>query len=180
MSRTHMLRRLVSGCLFATVIGSGAAFAQASKSGSLAQELVKLLEAGKLDAIAIAQGDEPDRFIAVLYYPGQLLVVSAKYAAPPLLMERLKEKAYRDIYIDLNSASVPDSRVFIQDVGADGLKPKADGGVDGYERGAKTKWAFDGDWRKQKMASEDEYMKDYVAADAEYTAILRTLIQKVK
>lgn len=180
MIRSQRLRRLLSGCLFAAVVGPGAAFAQPSKSGSLAQELAKLLEAAKLDAIATQQGSEPDRFIAALYFPGQLLVVAATYAAPPLLMDKLQQKAYRDAYIDLTSASVLDSRVFIQDVGANGLKAKADGGVDSYERGAKTKWAFDGDWRKQKMASEDEYMKNYAAADAEYTAILTALIQQAK
>jgi hypothetical protein len=175
----HMLRRLTAGCLFATALVSGTAFAQASKSAPLAQELAKLLDAGKLDTIA-AQGREPDRFFAALYFPGQLLVVSAKYSVPPLLVEKLQQKAYRDVYMDLHGASVPETKVFILDIGADGLKAKADGGADSYERGTKTAWSFNGEWRKQKIASEDEYLKNYAVADAEYAEILTALIQKAK
>ena len=178
-SRSHMLRRLVGGCLVATVVFSGTAFAQTSKSAALAQELAKLLEAGKLDAIA-AQGSEADRFNAALYFPGQLLVVSARYAVPPLLADKVQQKAYRDVYMDLFGASVPDSKVFVQDVGADGLKAKSDSGADSYERGANTRWSFDGEWRKQKIASEDQYLKNYAAADAEYADILAALIKKAK
>ena len=39
-----------------------------------------------------------------------------------LLTDKLGKKEYRDVYIDLNSASVPESKVFITDIGADGLK----------------------------------------------------------
>ena len=178
-SRSHMLRRLLAGCIFASVVVSGTASAQAAKSGSLAQELAKLLESGKLDAVA-AQGGEPDRFFAALYFPGQLLVVSAKYSVPPLLVEKLKEKAYRDIYMDLQGAPVPDTKVFIMDIGADGLKAKAESGADSYERGTKTRWSFNGEWRKQQIPSEAEYLKNFAAADAEYSEILTALIQRVR
>lgn len=178
-SLLHMLRHLMFGCLFATVVVSGTAFAQTSKSAPLAQELARLLEAAKLDSIA-AQSSDPDRFFAVLYFPSQLLVVSAKYLVPPLLVEKLQQKSYRDIYMDLQGASIPGSKVFIQDIGADGLKPKADRPADSYERGTTTRWAFDGEWRKQKIASETEYLKEYAAADAEYAEILAALIQKAK
>lgn len=174
----HVLRRLMAGCLFATVVGSGTAFAQTSKSAPLAQELAKLLEAAKLDSIA-AQGSEPDRFFAALYFPGQLLVVSAKYLVPALLVEKLQQKSYRDIYMDLQGASIPDTKLFVQDIGADGLKAKGDSVPDSYERGT-TRRAFDGEWRKQKIASEAEYLKDYAAADGEYAEILTALIGKAK
>ena len=175
----HMLRRLMAGCLVATAVVSGTAFAQTSKSAPLAQELAKLLDAGKLDSVA-AQGSEPGRFFAALYFPGQLLVVSAKYSVPVLLVEKLQQKAYRDIYMDLHGASLPDTKVFIQDIGADGLKPKAGNAPDSYERGANTRWSFDGEWRKQKIASEDQYLKNFAAADLEYVEILTVLIQKAK
>lgn len=178
-SHVHMLRHLMAGCLVATIVFSGTTFAQASKSAALAQELAKLLEAGKLDSIA-AQLTAPDRFVAALYFPGQLLVVSARYAVPPLLTDKVKQKAYRDVYMDLFGASVPDSKVFIQDVGADGLKTKSDSGADSYERGATTRWSFDGEWRKQKIASEDQYLKNYAAADAEYADILAALLKMAK
>jgi len=178
-SRLHMLRRLAAGCFFASVLISGTASAQTAKSGPLALELAKLLEAVKLDSIA-AQGGEPDRFFAALYFPGQLLVVSAKYLVPPLLVEKLQQKAYRDIYMDLHGASVPETKVFIMDIGADGLKAKADSAADSYERGTKTRWSFNGEWRKQQIPSEAEYLKNFGAADSEYSEILTALIQKAK
>jgi hypothetical protein len=178
LMHSYTLRRVLAGCLLAMAVTTGTALAQTSKSAALALELSKLLESGKLDVIA-AQGKEPDLFVAAMYFPGQLLVVSAKYSVPPLLVEKLQQKSYRDIYMDLNGAGVPESKVFIQDIGADGLKSKADA-ADSYERGAKTRWAFDGEWRKQKLTSEAEYLKNFVTADAEYAEILAVLIEKAK
>jgi len=39
-----------------------------------------------------------------------------------ILNGKLEKKDYQEIYIDLNSASVAATRVFIEDLGADGLK----------------------------------------------------------
>ena len=104
---------------------SSTAFAQESKSASLAKQLAAALDAAKLDSIAAKDPTAPDIFCAALYFPNsQLLVVSAKYTVPQLLNDRLNKKEYRDTYIDLNSASVPASKVFIQDAAADGLKAK--------------------------------------------------------
>jgi len=68
----------------------------------------------------------PDVFVAALYFPGiQLLVVSGKYTVPQLLTERVNKKEYRDVYLDLNGASVAESKVFIEDPGADGFNRDA-------------------------------------------------------
>jgi hypothetical protein len=120
-------------------------------------------------------------FVAALYFPGaQLLVVSAKYAAPPLLFEKIKTKEYREIYIDLNSASVAGSKVFVIDHNCDGLVAKSgeNGAADSWEAGAK-QIAFDGEWRKAKM-SEDEYTKAYASADERYAKIIALLTAQVK
>ena len=53
-----------------------------------------------------------------------MMVVSAKYSVPQLLDDKLAKKDYRDVYIDLNSASIPETKIFIEDLGADGLKAK--------------------------------------------------------
>ena len=72
------------------------------KSAAAAKQLTDALDAAKLDAIAAADPSDPATFVAALYIQGsQLLVVSAKYAAPPLLTAKLKTKEYRDIYMDL-------------------------------------------------------------------------------
>jgi hypothetical protein len=157
------------------------AYAQDSKSAALAKQLTAALDAAKLDSIAAKDSSAADTFCAALYFAGgQLLVVSAQYTAPQLLDTRVSRKEYRDTYIDLNSASVPASKVFIQDAGGDGLRARhADGqAADTYELGGKL-MVFDGDWKKQKL-SEQDYMKAFSSADERYAAILSALIEQLK
>ena len=172
----------VAVCWSLLVVLAGApAWAQEGKSVALAKQLVAALDAAKLDSVAAKDPNAPDTFIAALYYPGaQLLVVSAKYTAPQLLDARLGKKEYRDTYIDLSSASVPESKIFVQDALADGLKAKHDDNTpfDIYEVAGKP-MNFDGDWKKQKL-SEQEYMKAFGAADDRYSSMLTALIEQLK
>ena len=155
---------------------SSPTFAQESKSAALVKQLTAALDAGKLDSVAAKDPSAPDAFCAALYFPNaQLLVVSAKYSAPQLLTTRLAKKEYRDTYIDLSSASIPASKVFVQDSGADGLTAK---GFDVYEEAGKTT-IFDGDWKKAKV-SEQDYQKTFSAADERYSQILQALIAQLK
>jgi hypothetical protein len=149
------------------------------KSPALAKELASLMQERKLDSIA-ARGAAADTYVAALAFPGQLLVVSAKYASPALLNEKLIKQAYRDVYIDLNSASIPDSKVLITDMGADGLMPtrERDQPFDNYVAG-NAAIAFDGNWREDKM-SEQDYMKRYGEADETYVAALTQLLGELK
>jgi hypothetical protein len=178
-SLSDRMLRLLGSCLLVAFMGSDT-LAQTSKSAPLATELAKLLEAGKLDAIAAREESEPDRFVAALYFPGQLLVVSARYMVPPILVAHVEKKNYRDVYVDLNGAQIPETKIFIDDVGADGLAVEKEAGADSYERGSKIRWIFNGQWRQQKIASEAEYKKNFEAADSEYAAILSALIQQAK
>jgi hypothetical protein len=157
------------------------AHAQESKSAALAKELSAVLDAAKLDSIATKDPSKPDVFFGALYFPGiQLLVVSAQYTAPLHMNETLGKKEYREAYLDLSSASVPASKVFIEDLGANGLvaKPKDNEAFDTYEVAGK-RIAFDGDWKKQQL-SEDEYMKAFAAADERYSQVLTALIAQAK
>jgi hypothetical protein len=160
---------------------STAASAQESKSAPLAKQLAAALDAAKLDSIAAKDPAAPDIFFAALYFPGvQLLVVSGKYSVPQLLTERLVKKEYRDTYLDLNGASVPATKLFLEDPGADGVKAKREENqpFDSYEADGK-RMMFDGDWKKQKV-SEQDYMKAFSAADERYTQILTALIAQLK
>src|SRR4029450_1953940 len=165
---------------FATAIflsWTAGASAQDGKSVALAKQLAAALDAAKLDSIAAKEPAGPGRCVAALYFPNaQLLVVSAKYSAPQLLDVRLDKKEYRDTYIDLNSASIPDSKIFVQDAGADGMKAKREENqaFDIYEAAGKP-IAFDGDWKRQKV-SEQEYMKAFTTADDRYSAMLAALL----
>ena len=177
------MTRLVSGLLAVVLTLSFAprAAAQEAKSVALAKQLVSALDAAKIDSIAAQDPASPDVFFGALYIPGaSLLVVSAKYTAPQLLTDRLSKKEYRDTYIDLNSASVPASKVFIQDSLGDGLKAKSgdNQGFDIYEDSGK-RTSFDGHWKDQKL-SEQDYMKIFAAADDRYSQILTALLAQIK
>jgi hypothetical protein len=177
------MKAVARACL---AIGLGFALAapaqaQEPKSAALAKQLAAALDAAKLDSIAAKDPAHPDVFIGALYFPGiQLLVVSAKYTVPALLNEKLGNKQYRDVYIDLNSASVPDSKVFIEDLGADGLRPERNENqpYDTFEA-ANKRTSFDGDYKKQKL-SKEEYQKVFTAADDKYSQMLQALLAQLK
>jgi hypothetical protein len=164
----------------APVLLAGPAAAQDSRSEAPVRELVSLLEKQKLDAIAARLGEE--EFAAALFIPGvQLLVVSAKYSAPVLLNEKILNRNYRDVYLDLASASVPDSKLFIEDMRADGLHPDRDGDdpFDIVTRGTGAPFLLDGEPRRRRV-SEDEYMKVFAQADADYERIIQALLAEAR
>ena len=72
--------------LCAGILMSVEAAAQGTRSAVAAKALAEAMDAAKLDSIAAPDPADPGTFVAALYFPGsQLLVVSAKYAVPPLL-----------------------------------------------------------------------------------------------
>ena len=154
------------------------ALAQESKSAPAATELAKLLDGAKLDSVAAKLGS--DHFVAALYFPGsQLLVVKARYSAYERMDDQIARKNYRDVYIDLNSASIPQSKVFVSDGGADGLfSQRRPNQLDSADVGGKS-YSFDGDWKKAKI-SEQDYIKAFQSSDAEYSAMLQALIAVLK
>jgi hypothetical protein len=150
------------------------------KTQALAKELTSLLQQQKLDAIAAHMGD--DRFAAVLFFPDvQMLAVSARYVAPVLLNEKIITRQYREVYLDLASASVPDSKLFIEDMQGDGLRPRREDNTpfDIVTKGTAAAFALDGDHRKKKI-SEDEYLRTYGDFEGSYEKILIALIAQAK
>jgi hypothetical protein len=151
---------------------------QESRSSQLATELCKMLDALKLDAVAAKI--EGDQYVGALYFPGsQLLVVKARYIVPERMDAQLQGKNYRDVYIDLNSASIKDTKMLIADLGANGLQPgRRNQPSDTVDSGGKS-FSFDGDWGKAKI-SEQEYTKTFQTSDAEYTRMLEALVAQLK
>ena len=148
----------------------------ASRSAAAAKQLTEALDRLKLDAIAAPDPSDPGAFVAALYFQGgQLLVVSAKYSAPSLITDKLAKKDYRDVYIDLNAASIAGSKIFVMDQACDGLvaKPNDSQAPDTWEHGT-TNTVFDGDFKKAKV-SEADYGKTFAAADEKYAQILSLL-----
>lgn len=178
-SRSRRARRLLVVLLAVVAAPARPIVAQAPKSAALAQELVGLLDARKLDSVATQDATDPGRFVAALYFPGTLLIVSGSYSVPQLLTSKLEMMAYREVYIELNGASPPESRVFIQDNGANGLVSERDS-ADSIERGGASTVVFNRDWRSQKLASEAEYEKRYAEAETTYAQILTALIQRAR
>lgn len=171
---------LVGAAALALLLAPTVAAAQDSKSAPLATELARLLDQMKLDSIA-AKVTAPDQYAAALYFPGsQLLVVGAKYYVPERMDVTLGEKKYRDVYIDLNSAAIPQTKIFISDLGANGLQSKRRGNqpFDTVDTNGKS-YSLDGNWGKAKI-SEGEYMKTFQDSDLEYAKMLEALIAQLK
>ena len=163
-----------------TVFTVGAA-AQEPKSAAPAKELAQLLASKKQESIAARMPDSMEEFVGALSFPGQLMVVWAKSSAPAYVNEKLVRKEYKEVYIDLNSASILESRHFVTDLGPDGLRFKPEqrqGAADSHDLGAKT-MRFDGNWRASKMKEED-YMKAHAEADAAYARAIQALIDQIK
>jgi hypothetical protein len=153
--------------------------AQESRSSQLAGELSKALGAAKLESIAAKLG--PDEYVAALYFAGsQLLVVKARYIVPERMDVQLASRNYREVYIDLNSASVAGSKTLVADFGANGLQPRRrdNQAADTADLAGKSV-SFDGDWGKAKL-SEQEYMQAFQTTDTEYARMLEALLAQVK
>ena len=162
-----------------TLVVPSTALAQDSKSAALAGELSRLLDERKLDSVAARQG--ADQYVGALYFAGsQLLVVGGKYSAPDRLNYLLVQKAYRDVYADLSSASEQKSKLFVMDLGADGLRFKHENNqpFDTADLAGRSV-AFDGDWGRARI-SEAEYRKTFQTTDAQYSEMLQALIEALK
>jgi hypothetical protein len=173
----HRLRGIALAAVL--VVAPAVASAQDSKSAPPVTELVKLLDTMKLDSFAV-KGSSPNEYVGALYFPGsQLLVVTAKFDTPWRADSLLEQKNYRDLYIELNSASLPQSKMFVSDLGANGLRFKKDGNTyDTADVGGKT-YNFDGDWKKAKI-TEDDYSKTYSTSDQQYTQMIQMLLAGLK
>jgi hypothetical protein len=180
-TRPRGTTRLLIGLLMLVVMSTTAA-AQEGKSAALAKDLTTLLDTAKLTAIAAKDPSDPEAFVAAMYFSGsQLLLVSAKYVPAVILNGKIDKKDYQEIYIDLNSASVASTRVFIEDLGADGLKAEHEEGTafDSIDRGGK-RTLFDANWRKEQKLTDEQYAKLFADADALYARLLHALINQAK
>jgi hypothetical protein len=163
--------------ILSTTAGAASADDTPSRSTALASELTGLLAAAGLDAVAAADPDNPDRFVAALAAPGvQLLVVDAKAPAPAIVSQRLAARQFRDIYSELQQRDATDGRIFVYDMGADGLKNQ--GGDVLYESGA-VSTIFNGEPGLQKL-SESVYRQRLAETDQRYSRMLALLIDVLK
>lgn len=165
--------------LSALVCSPAVSLAQESKSAALAAELCKLLDENKLDSIAAKESD--DQYVGALYFAGsQLLVVRGRFATRARMAHLLETRDFKEAYMDLSGASDQQSRAFIMDLGANGLRYKREKNqpFDAADVGGKS-YRFDGEWIKAKI-TEAEYKKTFTATDEEYAHMLQSLIAALK
>ena len=162
------------GLLTSLVLSVGSASAQPSESAPLAAQLSELMMSGQLEAVAGRDGVDDDRYVAALAFPGQLLVVSARYEVPFYLEEKIGAGQFREVYLDLNQASIAGTKVLITDVGANGLLAD-DAGVDTFDGGSGV-LRLDGGGPQM---SPEEYRSAVADADQQYGRMLRALIATV-
>ena len=171
--------RIGAIALCGLLLGPALSFAQESKSAALAVELCKLLDANKLDSIAAREGD--DQYVGALYFSGtQLLVVRGRFNTRARMAHLLETRDFKEAYMDLSGASEQQSRAFIMDLGANGLRYKREKNqpFDTADVGGKS-YRFDGEWIKAKI-TEAEYKKTFTATDEEYARMLQALIAALK
>jgi hypothetical protein len=153
-----------------------------SSSAAPAEELVRLMQQQKLDAIAAPDPSQENRYAAALVFPGsQIMAITGVYPVPVLMDERLLQRDDREAYVELNRAAERQGRLFVQDLGADGLHaaPPAPGRVDVVFVDIDTRTIFNGDWKAQQL-SRDEYAKRFAEADARYARALQALVLALK
>ncbi len=183
MRRTTTGLRLNAIAAAVLVVASWAAApsllqAQAA-SASLAADLAAQLDQRKLDSIAVSLGG--GEWVAALHLGGsELLVVKGRVTSGSSLESMVTRKAYRDLYIAINSAAEPESKLLVSDVGANGLRATLENKAlaDTVERGERQR-AFDGDWAGAGM-TEAEYRSAFRAADEEYTRMLQALLTELR
>jgi hypothetical protein len=161
--------------------GAPAMAQDSSQSEAAAREIAQLMKQHKLECLAAVEPDAADRFVAALYFPNQLLVVSARYASPALLRERVLTRDYRGVYEQLQGAGDAQGKLFVHDLGVDGLhlRPTPERPLDMVYQSVNMRTAFDGDWSKQGL-SEQQYRERFRVIDQQYARLLQALVAQGK
>lgn len=177
---TSAVRSIGALVLGSLLLAPRPSLAQESKSAPLAAELCRLLDAQKLDSIAARQMG--DQYVGALYFSGsQLLVVKGKFPSFSRMDDLLTKREFKEVYMDLSGASDQQSRQFVMDLGANGLRFKREDHqpFDTVDVGPKS-YKFDGEWGGKAKITEEEYRKMFAQIDEEYAQMLQTLISALK
>ena len=178
------------GTAVATMVAMAAgvgAQAPASVSTEKARELASLMAAKKLESFAARDGEDTQRYVAVLVIPNlQLLLVSCKYTQKNDIEYSLYTKNYHTAYQDLRSGVYGSERFFVDDAELNGLvavpgkNPQHDTVMIEKDRHIFDGLFGDGKGRNAKKPLTEVYMKTYSDADARYARLLDVLIAQLK
>jgi hypothetical protein len=150
---------------------------QTGTSATPVKELAAFLAAHNQTAVA-ARDPETGAFVAALFYPNvQLLVVSARPPEASAVEAQLAAKNFQYVYAALQDGAAEAGRLFVQDLGADGLKDGGDSVDVVYEEGKQM--LFDGNPRSRKV-SEKAYREAFSSADTRYARMLSLLLTEAR
>ena len=110
-----------------------------------------------------------------------MLAISAVYSAPELLRQRISAGDHRQVYIDLSTSAERAGRLFVEDLGAPGLRPmrEENNPFDITWRDGTRRTVYDGNWKAQQLA-EAEYHKRFAIDETEYAQMLQVLIDAAR
>ena len=150
-----------------------------TQSPELAKQCIAAMAAGHLDAFAAKQNDD-GRFVAVMAFPNvQLLAVAARVPTPAVVQRLIDAKEYSEAYSILNQLAVPESKLFVHDMKADGLYLVPNGTVDVVYEQVVNQMIFDGEPSKHAMTKK-QYEDKLMAADAAYSQLLTDLLKGLR
>lgn len=176
MTRALRSGGMVVGCLVLAAAMAAAADRVELRSGTLARDLTTALTERHLDAIAAPQPGADHAYVAALYYPGAQLLVVAAESPSPLVGQQIEAGAFRDAYATLHQTATPASKLFIVDMGADGLHADDKQLTDVVYDHVTEQLTFDG----HPDHGDAEYMRKLAQADEQYSRLLQTLLDRVR
>jgi hypothetical protein len=155
------------------------ALGEDSKSAPLAKELTMLLAERHLDAFAVQDPSRPGFFVAVRSYPGvQLLVVGGSSTASDYLEYQLDRKDYGEVYSALHSSAAADTKLFVHDMGGDGLTRGSDQVDVVYEKDADQMLVDRGG--KASGLTKEVYASKFMTIDEKYAALLDIVLKAIR
>jgi hypothetical protein len=147
-------------------------------SPPLVRDLVAAMDTRGIDAIAAPDPSDPGRFVAALVFPDvQLLLVSSRHESAAALAGQIAKRQFRDVYVALQTG-IADGRIFIHDMGCDGVRDDAED-IDVFYEGAGRRTVFDGRWEAQEL-TEAAYLQKHQNADEHYARALTLLLEAVR
>lgn len=146
------------------------------QSPEVVRQVVAAMTGAGLTAIAAPEPGAPDHYVAAMLFPGvQLLVIRARTTAPAYIEAELAAGRYDSVYRALQQGE-PASKLFVQDMGGDGIHGTSDAIADIVYRRGVDQHVLDGDHKAAKLSA-----KDYAALvqdlDGQYAKLLALLVE---
>jgi len=172
---------LVAAVVTAALTQPRLLLAQNGNAGSAVttRELVTAMTTQKVTAFAVEDPATPTRFVAALLFPEtQLLIVAAASTSAEYIKAQIAQKQYAEVYSALNASAVPETKLFFQDMGCDGLSRDGEQ-VDVMYDERDRQVLFDGQGKASGL-SKTEYAAKFGSAETQYAAMVTLLLNGLR